>query len=168
MKPASSQYRYFVRSPDGRAIYGFERLAAAETAAKAYGEGAFLVDTLAQAYIPMLQTVSGGEIVYAGFGGWDTGRFGLDRDLIEAVKKGHPAIVHAFLEKGASALAADVKGGTALHWAVARGNLESVRLLIAAGADPAAKDATGQTPLDLAKKRNNAAIAAALEAARKP
>lgn len=158
----NARFRYFVRSPDGRAIYGFEKLVAAETAAKAYGEGAFLVDSLAQAYFPMLQKVSGGEMVYMGFGGWDTGRFGLDRDLIEAVKKGHPAIVHAFIEKGASAQAKDANGGTALHWAVARGSAESVRLLLAAGADPAAKDAKGQTPLDLARSGKATAIAALL------
>ncbi|KAB2847155.1 MAG: ankyrin repeat domain-containing protein [Hyphomicrobiaceae bacterium] len=163
MTETKTRYRYFVRSADGRAIYGFEKLAAAETAAKAYGDGANLIDTLAQAYFPMLQTVAGGEIVYAGFGGWDTGRFALERDLIEAVKKGHPAIVHAFLEKGASARATDAKGGTALHWAVARGKLESVRLLLTAGADPAVKDATGQTPLDLARKRGNTEIVALLE-----
>lgn len=163
MTPAKTRYRYFVRSPDGRAIYGFEKLPAAEMAAKAYGEGAFIVDTLAQAYFPMLQTVAGGEIVYAGFGGWDTGRFGLDRDLIEAVKKGHPAIVHAFLVKGASARAADNNGGTALHWAVARGISDTVRLLLAEGADPAVRDATGQSPLDLARKRGNAAIVSLLE-----
>ncbi len=40
-------YRYYVPSPDGRAIFGFESTEAAETAARAYGEGAHVVDTLA-------------------------------------------------------------------------------------------------------------------------
>jgi ankyrin repeat protein len=71
--------------------------------------------------------------------------------------------VHAFLEKGASARATDAKGGTALHWAVARGNADTVRLLLAAGADPATPDATGRTPLDLAKSRGATTIAALIE-----
>ena len=65
--------RHYVRSPDGRAIFGFETGEAAETAARAYGEGAHVVDTLAQAYKPMLQEIRGGELVISGFGGWDTG-----------------------------------------------------------------------------------------------
>ncbi len=107
-------YRYYVRSPDGRASFGFETTEAAETAARAYGEGAHVIDTLAQAYLPMLQELRGGELVIAGFGGWDTGRLGLDRDLIEGIKKGHVAIAHAFLAKGADANARDSHGGPAL------------------------------------------------------
>ncbi len=136
-------YRYYVRSPDGRAIFGFESPEAAETAARAYGEGAHVVDTLAQAYRPMLQEMRGGELVIAGFGGWDTGRFGLDRDLIEGIKKGHVAIAHAFLAKGADANARDKHGGTALHWAVGGGRPEIVELLLEQGADPTARDAEG-------------------------
>lgn len=95
--------RCSVRSPDGRAIAGFDQPESAKQAALAYGDGAQVVDTMAQAYHPMLQEVSGGELDYAGFGGWDTGRHGFDYDLIEAIKKGHVALVHAFLAKGASA-----------------------------------------------------------------
>ena len=82
---AKTDYRYFVRSPDGRAIYGFEKLIGAETAARAYGDGAQIVDTLAQAYFPMLQVVALGEIVYAGFGGWEAARLADDRDLAGCV-----------------------------------------------------------------------------------
>jgi hypothetical protein len=154
-----------VRSPDGRAIYGFETGAAAETAARAYGEGAHVVDTLAQAYKPMLQEIRGGELVISGFGGWDTGRFGLDRDLIEAIKKGHVAIAHAFLAKGADAGARDNHGGPALHWAVAGGRPETVKLLLDEGADPSARDAEGQSALDLAKARGRQEIAELLRQA---
>ncbi len=155
-------YRYYVRSPDGRAIFGFETSEAAETAARAYGEGAHVVDTLAQGYRPMLQEVRDGELVLAGFGGWDTGRFGLDRDLIEGIKKGHVAIAHAFLAKGAIANARDRHGGPALHWAVGGGRAETVKLLLDHGADPRALDGEDQTALDLAQKRGRDEIAEVL------
>jgi len=73
--------RYYVRSPDGAHVIG----------------------TMVQTYYPMLQEIIGEEMRYAGFGGWDSGRHGLDYDLIETIKKGHVALVHAFLAKGASA-----------------------------------------------------------------
>ena len=158
-------YRYYVRSPDGRAMFGFESPEAAETAARAYGEGVHVVDTLAQAYKPMLQEVRGGELVLAGFGGWDTGRFGLDRDLIEGIKKGHVAIAHAFLAKGANANARDSHDGPALHWAVAGSRAETVKLLLDHGADPNARDSQGQTALDLAKARDRDEIAEVLRKA---
>ena len=64
-------YRYFVHSPDGRAMFGFETAEAAATAARADGAGAQVIDTLAQADPPMLQEMRGGELVLAGFGGGD-------------------------------------------------------------------------------------------------
>lgn len=156
-------YRFYVRSPDGRAIYGFDRAEVAAEVALEYGVGAEVVDTLAQGYIPMLQQVISAqgrkEIVYGAIGGWDTGRFGVDRDLIEGIKKGSVAIAHAFLAKGASANAADAGGGTALHWAVARGNIDVVRLLLGHGADVAARDATGLTALDVARNKSRDEIA---------
>ena len=45
--------RYFVRSPDGAVIAGYETRRAAEYVALEYGDGAVLVDTLAQTYYPM-------------------------------------------------------------------------------------------------------------------
>jgi hypothetical protein len=158
-------YRYYARSPDGRAMFGFETSEAAETAAREYGEGAHVVDTLAQAYKPMLQEMRGGELVISGFGGWDTGRFGLDRDLIEGIKKGHVAIAHAFLAKGADAGARDSHDGPALHWAVGGGRAETVKLLLDHGADPNARDAKGQTALELAQKRGRDEIAELLRQA---
>lgn len=162
-------YRYYVRSPDGRAIFGLDMIEVARTVALEYGEGACLVDTLAQAYHPMLQVVTrepaGLALVFSAIGGWDTGRFTLDRDLIEAVKKGSAPIVHAFIEKGASANARDANGGTALHWAAGRGSLDVVALLLAKGADVNARDSAGQTALDVAIKKDRGAITERLRAA---
>lgn len=161
-------YRYYVRAPDGRAIYGFDRAEVAAEVALEYGVGAEIVDTMAQAYHPMLQTVrmeaGRKELAYGAVGGWDTGRFGADRDLIEAIKKGSASIVHAFLARGASANARDGKGGPALHWAVARGNPDVVRLLIGNGADVMARDATGQTARDVAEKKGRAELLGLLAA----
>lgn len=150
----ASPRRYYVRSPDGKAIAGYDNLESAKHVALEYGAGAQLVDTLAQAYYPMVQEVADGEIRYAGYGGWDTGRLGLDRDLIEGIKKGHPAIAHAFLAKGADPNAKDKNGGPALLWAVASGKAETVKLLLDYGADVGAKDHQGMTPLRLAKEKN--------------
>lgn len=160
----SRTYRYYVRSRDGRAIFGFDRLEAATAAALEYGEGAHLVDTMAQAYFPIVQEVqrtaaANLELVYLPFGGWDTGRFGVDRDLIEGIKKGHVAIVHAYLAKGASANARDATGGPALHWAAARGKADIVGLLLQHGAGPSQRDAHNQTALDVACKKQHQEVA---------
>lgn len=167
--PVVRTYRYYVRSPDGRAIFGLDILEAAQTVALEYGKGAQLVDTLAQAYHPMLQEVvdgaDGKTLAYSPIGGWDTGRFNPDRDLIEAIKKGSAAIAHAFIAKGASADAKDANGGTALHWAVGRGNLDIVNLLISQGANVSAPDSKGQTPLDIANIKGRTAIAERLKLA---
>ena len=95
-----------------------------------------------------------------GFGAWDSGRFGLDRDLIEGIKKGHVAIAHAFLAKGADAGARDRHGGSALHWAVAGGRPESVKLLLDPSAEARALNGKGQTALDLTQKRGRDEISA--------
>lgn len=162
-------YRYYVRSPDGRAIYGFDKAEAATAVALEYGVGAAVVDTLAQAYYPMLQQVEatpeGNALVFGGIGGWDTGRFGPDRDLIEAIKKGSAAIVHAFLAKGADANARDGHGGPALHWAAARGKADVVSLLIQSGADVKAVDSQGQTAIDVARARGRGEVISLIERA---
>jgi hypothetical protein len=153
---APTPRRYYVRSPDGASIAGFDQPESAKQAALAYGDGAHVIDTLAQAYHPMLQEVSGGELGYAGYGGWDSGRHGLDYDLIEAIKKGHVALVHAFLAKGASANAKDRQGSPALLWAIGSGHGDCVRLLLDSGADPNAKDAAGLSAMALARRKNRA------------
>ncbi len=158
------QHRFYVIAPDGRIIVGLDISEAAEAAALDHGEGTFVVDTLAKNYQPMLQMVMDGELVIAGVSGWDTGKPDmLDRDLIEAVKRGKLPIVVAFLEKGASANARDRQGGTALHWAVGGGHPEIVSLLLEHGADASAKDANGLTPLDVARRRKHGDIIALLE-----
>jgi len=146
-------YRYYVRSPEPHALYGFDLIEAAALTAREYGEGTFVVDTMAQAYMPMLHQVRDGELVYAGFGGWDTGRFGLERDLIEAIKKGHEAIVQAFVAKGADVNGCDSSGGPALHWAVGGGKPEIIHLLLKAGADTTTLDSHGLTAAQVAQKR---------------
>lgn len=158
-------HRYYVRSPDGGFIFGFDRIEAATVAALEFGEGASLVDTQAQAYHPMLQTVrieGQLQLAFEPVGAWDTGRFSLERDLIEAVKKGRVEIVHAFIAKGASVDARDEKGGTALHWAVARGRRDVIELLLTHGADADVPDAAGCSALELAERRELREIAEAL------
>ena len=168
--PAS--FRYWVRSPEGRAIFGFTRLEAASVAALDMPLGSHLIDTMAQAYFPLVQEVrpgSGGdkELFYLPYGGWDTGRFGLDRDLIEGIKKGHVAIVHAFLAKGANANARDSQGGTALHWAAASGNRDIVQFLLRNGADAVAADGNRRTAAAVARGKGRSEIADLIEAARR-
>jgi hypothetical protein len=156
--------RFYVIPSDDRLVAGFERLEGAEAAALAFGEGTFVVDTEAPLYQPMLHRVENGVLAYLGFGGWGT-KAGRDGGLIEAVRKGHPALVRAFLAKGADPDAADGQGGTALIWAVAVGREDVVRLLLAAGADPGRADDEGTTALALAERKDRAAIAGLLRAA---
>ena len=155
-------HRYYVRSPDGRMITGYDRPDAARAVALEYGEGAVLVDTLAQAYYPVAEEVIGGELLHAGVGGWNAGKQNPARDLIEAIRKGHPAVVHAFLAKGSDPNTRDANGGTALHWAASRGNAEIARLLLDAGADPAATDGDGSTPLQVAERKAKVKLVAIL------
>ncbi len=149
----SDPHRYYVRSPDGRMITGYDRPDAAKAVALEYGEGAVVVDTLAQAYYPVAEEVIGGELLHAGLGGWNAGKQNPAKDLIEAIRKGHPAVVHAFLAKGSDPNSRDANGGTALHWAASRGSTEIARLLLDAGADPAATDGDGKTPREVAEAK---------------
>lgn len=134
-------------------ITGYDRPDAAKAVALEYGEGAVVVDTLAQAYYPIAEEVIGGELLHAGVGGWNAGRQDPGKDLIEAIRKGHPAVVHAFLARGSDPNARDANGGSALHWAASRGGVEIARLLLEAGADPAAIDGQGRTPLQIAESK---------------
>ena len=159
------EHRYYVVSPGGEGAFGYDSAEAARAVACDYGPGAHIVDTGAMPYYPMVHRVDEvGEPVYLEYGAWDT-RVGVDRNLIEAVKKGYPPIVQAFLAKGANVNAADGDGGTPLIWAVARGQPETVRLLLESGADANAADAEGMTALALARRRNAPELAEILLAA---
>jgi hypothetical protein len=151
------KYRYYTRSPDGRAMYGFGTVQGAETAAREYGEGAFIVDTRALTYEPMVQMVKDGEVVYFGVSGWNTNKLNESQNMIEGIRNGHVAIVHAFIERGADVNYVDKTGGTPLHWAAARGRRDIVELLLHFGADPTRKDTDGEIPRDIArlKKRDD-------------
>ena len=139
-------------------ITGYDRPDAAKAVALEYGEGAVVVDTLAQAYYPVAEEVIGGELLHAGLGGWNAGKQNPAKDLIEAIRKGHPAVVHAFLAKGSDPNSRDANGGTALHWAASRGSAEIARLLLDAGADPGATDAQDNTPLQVAEAKGRAKL----------
>jgi hypothetical protein len=139
-------HRYYVRSPDGRMITGYDRPDAAKAVALEYGE------------YPVAEEVIGGELLHAGLGGWNAGKQNPAKDLIEAIRKGHPAVVHAFLAKGSDPNSRDANGGTALHWAASRGSAEIARLLLDAGADPGATDAQDNTPLQVAEAKGRAKL----------
>ncbi len=160
--------RYYVRSSDGRGIAGYDSRETAEYVALEYGAGAHLVDTLAPVYHPMIQEVEivGGrnELTYLPIGSWGTGRFTPERDLIESIKKGHIAVVHSFLAKGADCNGRDNHGGPALCWAAAGGNVEIVSLLVDHGADPNVRDGNGATPLDVAEKKGRGDVEKLLSA----
>ena len=164
----AKSHRFYLCPPGGGPLIGISGLKPAREAAQQLGDGTMIVDTMAQTYRPMLQECRDSEIVYAGFGGWDTGKFGVDRDFIESIKKGNAVIVRAFLAKGANVNAIDGNGGPALHWAVGGGKAEIVQLLIEQGADLTATDSYDQTALALAKKKNLAEIIGLLEDANNP
>jgi hypothetical protein len=149
---AASGQRYYVVAADV-APAGCATLEAAVKRARQYGEGTCIVDTLATPYFPMVQQIENGEPIYLEYGAWPAPA-SPDQDLIEAAKKGCPAVVAAFLAKGAELNARDERGRTALHWAVARRVPECVKQLIAAGADLDAADRDGKTALQLAQAKN--------------
>jgi len=150
--------RYFTRSPDGRAMYGFGTMQGAETAAVEYGDGAFVVDTGALTYEPMVQMVKDGELVYFGVSGWNTNKLNESENLIEGIRNGQVAIAHAYIERGADVNYVDQHGGTPLHWAAARGLADIVELLLAHGGKPDIKDKDGEMPADIAKAKGRVDI----------
>jgi hypothetical protein len=157
--------RYFVRSPGGESIDGYDRSEAAEPAAIRLGENAHVVDTLAPVYVPMIQRVVDGELQILGVGGWGADRLSLEQNLLQAIKRKQVAIVHAFFAKGADLDARDERGRPAIIWAVASGRSEIVQFLLEKGADPSAIDPEGVTALGLATERRATEIIGILERA---
>jgi hypothetical protein len=127
----------------------------AETAALEYGEGAFVVDIGALTYEPMAQVVKDGELVFYGVSGWNAGRLDASANMIEGIRNGSVAIVHAFIARGADVNHRGEGGGSPLHWAAARGLVDIAELLLAHGARVNARDDDGETPLDIARKRGH-------------
>ncbi|NQU57254.1 MAG: ankyrin repeat domain-containing protein [Rhodospirillales bacterium] len=159
--------RFFVRSSDGRGIAGYDNRETAEYVALEYGAGAHLVDTLSPVYHPMVQEVEiiddRKELIFLPIGSWGTGRFSLERDLIEAIKKGHIAVVHSFLAKGADSNGRDDNGDPAICWAAASGNADIVSLLIDHGADLTVRDSSGADALIIAEKKEKREVAELLK-----
>lgn len=85
--------------------------------------------------------------------------------LADAAEAQNAAAVHALLEAGADADAAQVDGTTALHWAAYHDDAETAALLLRAGADANAANRYGALPLALAGANGNGALVKLLLAA---
>ncbi len=157
--------RYYVRSAHGETITGYHATGSAELAALKSGEGTHLVDVQAPAYVPMIQQVVDGELQILGVGGWGANRLSLEQNFLQAIKRKHLAIVHAFFACGAHPDTRDEEGRPAIIWAVASGQLEIVQFLLARGADPAVADPDGETALSLATRRQQVEMIEVLERA---
>ena len=84
-------------------------------------------------------------IAVSACGGGETPQPSLDREFIEAARKGDRAGVRAALDQGARVDARDQTGATALIAAAYANRIEVARLLIDAGADVNLKDETEQS-----------------------
>jgi ankyrin repeat protein len=82
--------------------------------------------------------------------------------LVDIVKAGDLAAVHAALQAHQSADDADREGTSAVHWAVLADRSDLVELLLRAGANPNVKNRYGVTPLSVACENGNATIVEAL------
>jgi ankyrin repeat protein len=82
--------------------------------------------------------------------------------VADAAMKGDLATVRTLLAQGANVNAAQADGGTALHWAVYRGERELAEVLIRAGANVKAANRAGATPLWLATITGDPSILGAL------
>lgn len=84
--------------------------------------------------------------------------------LMRAVERNRPASVRVLLADAATDInMRNEHGATALHYAVARGDVDMSRRLVARGADISAEDAKGRTPLEVANGRGHSAIVQLLE-----
>lgn len=75
-------------------------------------------------------------------------------ELLNKVKNKDVSAVETLLSKGENINAANEQGNTALHYAVATGNVRMVELLLAHDADMNIKNNKGWTPLGIAEKKN--------------
>ncbi len=151
--PDTAEHRQFiVITKDRKAVGGFDNLQGAEAAAVAFGDGTHVVDTKSGAYQPAVQVVEDGALMLVGHGAFDR-RQGIDGNLVEAAKRGILPAVIAFLARGADVNAVGPGGGSALMWAVARGNPEIFEIVMAAGGDPDLADNSGLSPRQLAVKK---------------
>ncbi|TCS60306.1 ankyrin repeat domain-containing protein [Varunaivibrio sulfuroxidans] len=153
--------RYVVVSPDMQTVGDYANMEGAEAAAVAFGENAHVVDMMGQTYMPAVQRVEDGALVYVGYGSFNRKR-GLEANLIEAAKKGQAYAVRAYLACGANPNAADREGSTPLLFAIAADCEACVRVLLQAGAEAACADDDGVTPRELARIKKRHAIAALL------
>ncbi len=147
--------RFYVRSPKGDDLFGFDKMEAAEVAAIEYGNDAMVIDTEARMYEPMLQKVMDGTLVYFGVSGWNTDKKSEEANLVEGIKNGQVAIVQAYFARGANLTATDQNGGTPLHWATASGKVDIAKFLLENGANPDAADNDGDTPTNLGLNSKN-------------
>jgi ankyrin len=83
-------------------------------------------------------------------------------DLLDAARRGDPAVMRALLDKGADANTRYGDGTTPLHWAAYRSDLESTDLLLRARAQVNAVNDLGVTPLWIAAGNAGTAVMARL------
>lgn len=83
--------------------------------------------------------------------------------IVEATRHGHRETVALLLRAGARIDLADTRGWTALHTAVAEGEVDLARLLLDNGAEPSPPGTASETPLELARRSGSPEIAALLE-----
>jgi hypothetical protein len=83
--------------------------------------------------------------------------------LLIAAYCGHATVVALLLSRGASAMARDRGGLTALHWAAGFGHADVCEVLRTRGrASPHARDGSGETAIGRAERNNHTSLAAKL------
>jgi cytohesin len=77
--------------------------------------------------------------------------------IFDAAKAGDVARIQALLKTApdVAALHDTAFGGTPLHWAALRGQLDAARVLLEGGADVGAENNDGETPLEVAHRANH-------------
>lgn len=83
---------------------------------------------------------------------------GLGAMLYETARRGSLPLLDALLRGGLSPFECDMKGNTALHFAVRRGHAAMCKLLVAAGADAEVPNQLGTSAWDLALQCGHAGV----------